>query len=569
VDRPPEKVRDGDATEVPGLGAPLVELVRRMPHLVGVADDGGRLVWLNDAGLRFLGAEGSAELTTAQLFTDEVFDRYYASIRPALVRDGVWTGELPVRRTDGRTGVVDAVLVGDVESSGEVRWLACLAVDVTEQHEREEQLSHQASHDPLTGLPNRALLRDRLAVALSVAGRVQSPVAVIALDLDGFKAVNDQLGHAAGDELLQQVTARIAVAVRDADTVARLGGDEFVIVVHPPEEASAAFTIAERIRDQIGLVDYVIGERRLHITASIGLTLSEPGSPATPEALLAAADRGMYRAKRSGGNCVRLTGSDDPGVVDPLDQVGDELARSLTEGRFVAAFDPVFSLPDRTLCAVQSRARWEHPVHGRLPARDFAEEAAVTGYADLVWWAATRRALRTASEVGFDLPVHVPLSTSQLRDQDLVGRLRAIRRLAPAVEIHLRVDAHSLLELATMGGELMDTLLAEDLRLVLSGHGEHNLPSAILAALPLSALEIDSGLVAAVDQRAKAIELAAQVASALDVPCIAQAEREADLPLLAALGVTAVRGRALATEWDAADLAAAVAERRGATPPRP
>ena len=177
-------------------------------------------------------------------------------------------------------------------------------------------------------------------------------------------------------------------------------------------------------------------------------------------------------------------------------------------------------------------------------------------------------AIATRPEAGFDLPVHVPLSTSQLRDQDLVGRLRAIRRLAPEVEIHLRVDAHSLLELATMGGELMDPLLEEGLQLVLAGHGEHNLPFAILAALPLSALELDSALVTSVGERAKAIELAAQVAGALDVPCIAQVERAEDLPLLQALGVTAVRGRAMAPEWDADALAAVAAERR-ATPPRP
>ena len=569
MDDPSLDVRSGGSIDIDAVGARLVELARRMPHLVGVTDDSGRLVWLNRAGHRFLGSDGVTPLTTADLFTDDVFEQYYAAIRPALQQRGVWTGELPVRRIDGTTGVVDAVLVGDVEPSGEVRWLACLAVDVTEQHEREANLSHQASHDPLTGLPNRALLHDRLAVALSVADRMDSPVAVIALDLDGFKDVNDELGHAAGDELLQQVTARIALAVRDADTVARLGGDEFVIVVHPPEEASAAIAVAERVREQIGLVDYVVGDRRLRITASIGLTLSEPGVQVAPELLLAAADRGMYRAKRSGGNCVRLAGRDEPGVIDPLDRVGDELARSLAEGRFVAAFDPVFVLQDRELCAVQSRARWEHPEHGRLPARDFAEEAAVTGYADLVWWAATRRALRLVSESGFDLPVHVPLSTSQLRDDDLLGRLRALRQLAPTATVHLRIDAHSLLELATMGGELIDTLHGEGLELVLAGHGEHNLPSAILASLPLSALELDNGLVAAARDRAKAVRLATQVASALDVPCIAQVEQQGDLAMLADLGVTAVRGRALGPEWDGRRLAAVAADRRRATRPRP
>ncbi|HAS13576.1 MAG TPA: hypothetical protein DCS55_24205, partial [Acidimicrobiaceae bacterium] len=137
------------------LATRVLELVRRMPHLVGLTDGTGEVLWLNAAGRRFVGAEPGQHLTTADLFTEAVFDRYYASIRPALVRDGVWTGELPVRRADGSEGVVDVVLTGDVGADGEVRWIGALAVDVTSQHEREAELSHQASHDPLTGLANR------------------------------------------------------------------------------------------------------------------------------------------------------------------------------------------------------------------------------------------------------------------------------------------------------------------------------------------------------------------------------------------------------------------------------
>ena len=546
----------------------VLEVVHRMPHVLGITDESGRVLWLNDAGRRLVGATPDQELTTADLFTDAVFDRYYASIRPALLRDGMWSGELPIRLADGGIGTVEAVAIGDVGPDGEVRWLGALGVDVTAHRQREAALSHQASHDPLTGLPNRLLLLERLDVAVSIAERMRSPVAVLVLDLDGFKEVNDEHGHAVGDRLLQQVTARIESAVRTADTVGRLGGDEFVVVVHPPEEQIAAMAVAERIRDQIGQLDYVIGEHRVRVTASIGLAVSEPGAPVEPSELLAAADRGMYRAKRSGGNCVRAAGGSEPGVIGHVDAMADQLARALAEGQVVAVFEPVIDLAEGHLCALQALARWQHPELGSLPAHRFAEEALITGYADLIWWAATRYALRVIAECGTTVPVHVTLSTSQLREPDLVGRLRALRAMAPGVEVHLRVDAHSVLDITTMGQPVIDALADEGLSLVLAGHGRRGIPLAVLASLPLAAVELDPTLVLDAPEIPTAVALATGLATTLRIPCIAQVHDDAELELLAGLGVTSASGPLAGEAWDAERLAAEMADRL-ATRPRP
>lgn len=395
-----------------------------------------------------------------------MFDRYYASIRPALLRDGMWSGELPVRRADGSTGVVEAVAVSDVGPDGEVRWIGALAVDVTGHHEREAALSHQASHDPLTGLPNRLLLLDRLDVAVSVAERMRSPVAVLVLDLDGFKAVNDEHGHAVGDRLLQQVTVRIESAVRPADTVARIGGDEFVIVVHPPEEPSAAMAVAER----------------------------------------------------TVGNRVRAASSELPGLAGQGGRTGAELARALAEGQVVAVFEPVIDLASQDLCALQALARWNHPELGPLPAHRFAEEAII--------------------------------------------------ELAPETEVHLRVDSHSVLDLTTMGQPVIDSLAEEGLSLVLTGHGRRGMPLAVLASLPLAAVELDPSLVRDAPEIPNAVALATRLADTLDIPCIAQVHDDADLPMLASLGVTSASGRVAGEAWDAEQLAAEMAARR-ATQPRP
>ena len=558
------------------MASRVLELVRRLPHIVGVSDATGRLLWVNDAARRFVGAERDHVLTTTDLFTTDVIERYQSEIRPALLEAGRWEGELPIRRADGTIGIVDAVLVGDTDGDQEVRWLAALAVDITEQREREATLSHRASHDPLTGLPNRALLLERMRVALTVAERTHSALAVLALDLDGFKPVNDTHGHAVGDRVLEQVTMRLRSTVRPADTVARLGGDEFVVVVHPPEDPASALTVAERIRDQLGTLDYMIDDHRFRITASIGLTIAAAGTPTTPAALLAAADRAMYRAKRAGGNRVRVTGAGRFGADDRVERIGRELGQALLDGRIVAAFDPVVDLATGQVAAVEALARLDHAERGRVPARSFLEEATLTGHADPIWWAASHHALRTAADIDLALPLEVNLSMSQLRAQDLGSRLRALRRLAPRTPLRIDVDAHSLLELTTGGMRVVEALAAEEIELVLSGHGAAGLPAAMLAHLPLAAVKLDPVLVRRVRREPKAIALATRLTSTLGVPCIAQVEDERDLPLLAVLGVTGVQGAVTGGEWDTERLAAEVAAGRAvpappdlATRPRP
>ncbi len=558
----------------------LAHLLSRLPHVVGVTDDAGVLRWLNPAGHALVGGAADGPLTTADVFTDAVFERYYADIRPVVAAGGTWQGTLPVRRQDGSTGEVDAVVVAGTGPGGEVRWLATLAVDVTESRRREEALAHAASHDPLTGLPNRALLLDRLAVALAVAARTGSEVALLALDLDGFKEVNDRLGHAAGDLLLRQVTARLERATRPGDTVARMGGDEFVVVVQP-EHVEGAAVVAERIRTAVGGPPYQVGAESVHVTASIGLAAADHdavqalargeratgdpigrpdpaavrGAPdrdrtlALARSLLASADAGMYQAKRSGGDAVRSTTSDGDAVA----AASRQLARALAEGAIDCAFDPVLDLLTGEVTSVELLARWDHPEHGRIPASRFGELARLTGYADLVFWSAARRGLRAAAEAGLAVPVDVNLSMSQLRGDDLAGRIADLAALAPPGGVRVELDEGALLDLTASetGKEALDALTAGTVRIVLEGHGRGGLPLGVLASLPLDAVKLDPGLTAAARTEPMALVLASRLARVLDVDCIGpRVESDAELPLLAVLGVTAVQGRALGPEWD-------------------
>ena len=542
----------------------LHQLVDALPHLVGIADDSGRVEWVNRAGRAFLGVEDDDLVSTEQIFGPDVLDRYYAEIRPALLRGGVWTGTIHARRSDGVIATVEGVIVGGTGPGGEIQWLATLGIDVTEQRQREEELAHQASHDALTGLPNRALLTEQLRVAAAVARRTGAPLAVLTLDLDGFKEVNDEFGHSAGDRVLQHVAARLKAAVRPADTVARLGGDEFVVVIHPPETARTAVAVAHRIREQLAGPSYVVGDRSVDLSASIGLTVVQPSDISDPATLLAEADRGMYRAKRAGGDRVAMVGraaEDD----DEIEQLSRHLAAALRDGRIGAVFDPVVHASSGELLAFEVVAQWAHPVHGPLNGPSFMADAALTGYADLVRWAAMRRAAQLALDFEVRVPVHMALSASQLRDPQMVDQFRSLRASCPGVRLCLQVDEPDLVEVPPEVHEHVDELCQGDDGLVLARHGVGGVPLAVMAEVPLAAVKLDPSLAKDPASHRAAVRLGVQLSSVRDVPCLATGVENADArDAVAALGVKGVQGPVTGGVWDASRLA-----RDAATRPRP
>ena len=190
-----------------------------------------------------------------------------------------------------------------------------LAFDVTDRVQLPEQLAHRASHDPLTGLPNRAMLLDILTREVARAGRLGRPAALLFLDLDGFKAVNDRLGHAAGDELLVAVAARLGQCLRVGDSLARLGGDEFVAVLSAPNEEREVVAVAERLIAALAR-PVILTAGETVVAASIGVTLSSPDRD-DPELLLADADAAMYMAKRAGKERFALARSSRAGMDLP------------------------------------------------------------------------------------------------------------------------------------------------------------------------------------------------------------------------------------------------------------
>jgi diguanylate cyclase (GGDEF)-like protein len=277
----------------PLLGA-MRSVLDRWPGFVGITDDRANVVYLNDRARELVGftGEGPSDLRTTDLFAPAAFARYYREIRPRLLAGETWTGMLPLATGTSEGAELRMVLSAGVGPSATIDWLVAMA-SPGDAGVGPEDLAYRATHDQLTGLANRSLLLDRLHLALLRRDRSHHPVCV-AFDLDGFKAVNDGLGHRAGDELLTEVAARLAAAVRPSDTVARWGGDEFVVVCEDAPEPSA---IGRRLGAAVGDLPVALAGGEVGIGATVGVVSSPPG-PSVAEELVAAADAAMYAAKR-------------------------------------------------------------------------------------------------------------------------------------------------------------------------------------------------------------------------------------------------------------------------------
>ena len=378
--------------------------------------------------------------------------------------------------------------------------VANILANAIERRGTEEKNRHDALHDPLTALPNRSLFLDRLAHALAQARRRHHSVAVLFLDLDQFKLVNDSLGHAAGDELLSAVAPRLEQSLRPSDTVARFGGDEFAILTEDVSSERDAIRVAERISEALTR-PFALRNREHFVSASIGISIGGAGE--SPEALMRDADAALYRAKERGrGGYEIFDEAMRSRVIDHV-QTENDLRKALQRGELELHYQPIVSLQDHSVVMLEALLRWRHPRRGLIPPAAFipvAEESRlILPIGQWVLEQACREAAgwQRRDPDGAPVGVSVNLSARELGDPQLLRSIGSAIELSGIDPFTLRLELteSTLFEEADDPVESLRALQSLGVRLVLDDFGTGFSSLGYLRRLPLSAIKLDRAFV--------------------------------------------------------------------------
>jgi diguanylate cyclase (GGDEF)-like protein len=456
----------------------------------------------------------------------------------------------------------------------EIDFLAALAhllANAIDRDRSEQEIRHQALHDPLTGLPNRMLFVDRLGLALAQCERRGTGVAVLFLDLDHFKIVNDSYGHSAGDELLRALAARLVQGLRPGDTVARFGGDEFVVICDDLGDASEAERIAQRMIADMSRPFDIAGADHV-VSASIGIALAE-GARRDPEDLVREADAAMYRAKERGRGRSELYDELMRARALSRLRIEGELRTALDEGQLRLHYQPIVDLTTGGVRGVEALIRWQHPERGLLGPAEFISVAEETGaiipVGTWVLHAACRQAAAWHAERPDDPPffIAVNVSSRQIGHPaivDTVAHVLAETGLDPGA-LHLEITESVLMDDPVANAATLERLRGLGARIALDDFGTGYSSLAYIRRFPIDVIKIDREFVPDVaDNRADAaiVDAVVSMGRGLGASVIAEGvETPAQEASLRALGCTLAQGFLYARPAPAEEIAALLGTR--------
>ncbi len=496
-----------------------------------------------------------------QLFVDpSSMDR----MKEILAEKGIVRGaEVEIYRRDRTKKWALANMRAVRDADGNIVSLEGTVEDITDRKVAEERVQFLAYYDALTGLPNRTLLRDRLSTALAGARRRNDQVAVLYLDLDRFKVINDSLGHSCGDLLLQDVAERLKRWARQQDTVARLGGDEFLIVLTGVKEISDVAVAAERLMDVMA-TEFVVQGHSFSISCSLGISIfPEHGTDA--EALIKNADAAMYSAKESGRNAFRFFTEDmNAQVVERL-TLESSLRRALDRKELFLMYQPQMDVSTRRITGLEALLRWQHPELGLVPPDRFIRIAENSGLimpiGEWVLRTACSQARRWQDEGLPAVPVAVNVSAVQFRQEgfcELVRKVLHETGLAPKY-LELEITESLLLSNADVMFSVFRKLKEMGLRLAIDDFGTGYSSLSYLKQFPVSKLKIDRSFVrdVAVNADDAAITNAIiSMAKSLNLKVIAEGvENEAQMSFLRAHHCDEIQGYYFSKPLSVADVA--------------
>jgi diguanylate cyclase (GGDEF)-like protein/PAS domain S-box-containing protein len=475
-------------------------LVQGSSDVLTICERDGTIRFISPAVYRVFGYHPDDLIGThlAELVHPDDRDRVVGEVADAVLNPGhPILIQCRYRCADERWIHVEALLSNDLDHP-HIAGLVFNTRDVSERKELERQLTHQAFHDPLTGLANRALFRDRVRHALALRRRTLQPLAVLFLDLDGFKAINDSLGHAHGDRLLGAVAGRLQACVRPGDTVARLGGDEFAVLLEELDGVHVAQQVAQRFIAELQS-PFALDGHDVVVGASVGLALAEVDDDA--DELLRNADLAMYRAKTLGKNRCEIFEPDMHAAALDRMAIENDLRHAVVRDELRLHYQPVVELATGRVVGVEALLRWQHPERGLVSPLDFISVAEESGIIVPVGrWVLTealRQVARWRRETGLPLRLSVNISARQLQAPRLAEHVAKTLRstgVSPN-DLVLEITESMLVDDAERTIAKLHLLRELGVRLAIDDFGTGYSSLNYLRRLPVDVLKIDRSFV--------------------------------------------------------------------------
>jgi len=536
--------------------ANAVELAASVYHVIDdavmIADAENRIVSVNPRFSEITGysATEAVNRKTNLLKSGRQDAAFYRDLWQTLEETGRWQGEIWNRRKNGEEFLEALSIHTLVGANGAVLRRVALFSDITHRRRAEDEVHWQANYDPLTGLPNRNLLLDRMDQEIRKAQRNRRSLALLYLDLDHFKEVNDSLGHQAGDTLLREAAHRLQACVREVDTVARLGGDEFTIVMGDLSDLTRVDVVAKQIL-QVLAQPFQIDSERVRVSASVGIALY-PDDAQTTQELLNHADHAMYAAKKAGRNRCHYFTVQLQSALQARQQQIDDLHRALSAREFRLYLQPVVDLATGEHCLVEALLRWQHPQQGLLlPARFLvlAEEIGIIGkIGDWVFEQVAEVVERLNASAAQSLRIGVNQSLRELcqypEQPTWLSDLQALG--LPPERLLLEINEHALIEGGRAVEQSLQGRIEHGVAVALDDFGTGYASMSCLEQIALDYVKIDAAVIGALPERLAAqafVEATLVLARKLGIAVIAEGvETEAQRQYLLDVGCDCAQG---------------------------
>ncbi len=479
----------------------LSRAVEQSGSAVVITDRSGHIEYINPRFVQITGyqLDEVSGKTPALLRSTETLQSTYEDLWSTINSGDSWVGDMRNRRKNGDlywSRLSIAPIIGD---DGEISNFVATSEDITHLVKANEEMEQLAFFDTLTGLPNRRLLRDRLERAIMALERSNSGIALMFLDLDQFKRINDTLGHDAGDRLLKEVSDRLLQVIRKNDTIARLGGDEFTILLEKVDGVQHATLVARKIIHAMQ-APFRLEGREVSVTTSIGITLApEDGKDAG--VLMKNADLAMYQAKENGRNNFQFFSRHMNDEIAQRVLLEHELTEAIERDQFELFYQPLVQMEDRQVIGVEALLRWRHPEHGLLSPSEFLSVAEESGIINRIGRWVLQRACqditRMNRELGRDLSVSVNLSAKQFSDPDLALQVEETldRHQLSGSRLHLEITESMLLEENRNPIDVLKRLKALGVSLSIDDFGTGYSSLSYLKHFPVDQLKVDRSFV--------------------------------------------------------------------------